>query len=228
MVYWQAWFPAPVPASEPYRLITAHSVPSNGIKYIQTTSGAIAHGDQSARHRLATSLNKPMCHLFFAGSNIRRHIRALRMNTHKKIRYTIHHSDTLWSPHIHPFYKDSPVRILFILIGSVLLHGCISTDIHVNVDNRPEPLKGMAAATLISGTFYAEDSKGLYCNGAYDSTDVSPRLQVRFQCSDGRSGSASVSRYGEYLENGSGQGQLSDGTAINVYLGEKAHGNIAP
>jgi hypothetical protein len=57
-VYWQAWFPAPAPASEPYRLITAHSAPSNGIGYIQTTAGAITHGDQSARHRPATSHKK--------------------------------------------------------------------------------------------------------------------------------------------------------------------------
>lgn len=115
------------------------------------------------------------------------------------------------------------MRILLTLAASAALCGCgISADIYVEADNHPEPLKGMATATCLTGTFYAEDNGKLYCNGAYNSRDGSPSLEVNFQCSDGRSGKATVNRYGDYLQHGTGQGQLSDGTAIKVYMGDEA------
>lgn len=116
-------------------------------------------------------------------------------------------------------YKYIRLRNFVIIIASIVLQGCVSSDILVIMDNHPEPLKGMATATLMSGTFYAEDSKGLLCSGVYDSRNADPKLHVSFRCSDSRSGNASIERYGEYLKNGYGQGILNDGTIIHIYLG---------
>lgn len=120
------------------------------------------------------------------------------------------------------------MRILLPLAGALLLSGCITSDILVDVDNHPEKLTGMATGNFLTATFYAEDSQGLLCTGAYNWYDTARYLEANFQCSDGRSGKVYIDRYGDYNENGSGKGVLNDGTKLRVYLGDEAQKQKQP
>lgn len=114
------------------------------------------------------------------------------------------------------------MRILFPLSGALFLCGCISSGIAVDVDNRPETLKGLVTGNFLTATFYVEDSQGLLCTGAYDWLNVETQMETDFRCSDGRSGRAYLDLYGEYRQHGQGTGVLSDGTELRVYLGDEA------
>ena len=116
-------------------------------------------------------------------------------------------------------------KILSVLIlSSLFLYGCgVSTGILVNLDDRSEALLGEAYASLAEGTFYVSDTEGFFCNGNYDQYSQRAMLEVKIECSDGRTGSARVLRYGGNLLNGSGTGKLNDGTEFRVLLGENVH-----
>ncbi|RUS66562.1 hypothetical protein CUZ56_01842 [Saezia sanguinis] len=115
-------------------------------------------------------------------------------------------------------------NLVAVTVLSLWLFGCsVTTGILVNVDGKSEALMGEAYASLSQGTFYASDSSGFFCNGDYDQFSTNAMLEVKVSCSDGRTGTARVLRYGENLMNGSGMGKLEDGTEFRILMGEKVH-----
>lgn len=120
--------------------------------------------------------------------------------------------------------KETLLRLTHVFLYfavAPLLSACITSNIVVNVDNRPEKLAGMAIGNFLTATFYAEDSTGLLCTGSYNWYDTAQYMEADFQCSDGRSGKAYIERYGDYNQHGLGEGVLSDGTKLQVYLGDE-------
>lgn len=102
----------------------------------------------------------------------------------------------------------------------LMLSGCSTqTGLVVQTEDQKEPLMGTATASLTRGDFFVENVSGLSCSGKYDQFTTTPMLKVNMTCSDGRSGVAQVMRYGMNLENGSGDGKLSDGTRFKVLIG---------
>ncbi len=85
-----------------------------------------------------------------------------------------------------------------------------------------KPLIGEAIASMSKGTFSASNTEGLVSEGRYDQWETSPKLEVNVKCNDGRFGKVLVLRSGEYLTNGSGEGELNDGTLFRVYMGDQA------
>ena len=113
-----------------------------------------------------------------------------------------------------------------VIITIMVLVVCSSCTVKTAILARPmdgsKPLIGEAVATLSKGTFSASNTEGLVCEGQYDQWETSPRLDVNVRCNDGRFGKVVVLRSGEYLTNGSGEGELNDGTLFRVYMGEQA------
>ena len=79
-----------------------------------------------------------------------------------------------------------------------------------------------SVASLASGTFSVVNTDGLLCHGTYDQWESSALLKVRVNCNDGRYGTVAILRSGKNMMNGSGEGELNDGTIFRVYMGDQA------
>jgi hypothetical protein len=93
----------------------------------------------------------------------------------------------------------------------------------VEFSDGSELLTGEAIATMEFGQFEVSNSDGLSCSGMYDSTSQSTKLETTFLCSDGRFGKVSILRTGAYLQNGSGNGEMNDGTKLLTFTGDLVH-----
>jgi hypothetical protein len=80
-----------------------------------------------------------------------------------------------------------------------------------------QTLLGSYNATLIGGTFSVTDGK-LTCSGSYNSLDYSTTISMAVECSDGRSGTATVNRNSS-LTSGTGTVQMEDGSRATLVVG---------
>ncbi len=80
-------------------------------------------------------------------------------------------------------------------------------------------LVGDTKASMTEGSFSVSDLYGtLTCSGTYNPMDSHPTIKVTIKCSDGRTGTAQVTRDKSGLA-GAGNAVMSDGTIANVAFG---------
>ncbi len=83
-------------------------------------------------------------------------------------------------------------------------------------------LTGTATASISGGTFQLSQPGGtLSCNGTYDALDTSPTITIPVTCSDGRYGSAVITRARDGMS-GTGSFTTSDGKRGVVAFGNNA------
>lgn len=115
-------------------------------------------------------------------------------------------------------------KVLLAGSAALLLSGCVvRTGLLVSINNERSPMMGQAVATLISGKFEVSNLKGDSCKGTYNQYTQTPVLKVSVKCNDGRYGQVMVLRTGPNLTNGSGEGELNDGTKVKVLMGDMIH-----
>jgi len=77
---------------------------------------------------------------------------------------------------------------------------------------------GSATASLSSGTFLLTAANGLRCYGIYNQWDPSTTIHVAFKTTDGRYGTALISRNATGMS-GIGIGRANDGTTFDFSMG---------
>ncbi len=83
-------------------------------------------------------------------------------------------------------------------------------------------LTGTATAAVSGGTFQLSQPGGtLSCNGTYDALDTSPTINIPVTCSDGRYGTAVITRARDGMS-GTGSFTTSDGKRGVVAFGNNA------
>lgn len=106
-----------------------------------------------------------------------------------------------------------------IVLAAATLAACSVTGPVAVITDRDGTLRGTATATMQAGSFSVANDK-MQCAGTYNPHDSTPTIQVVFQCSDGRTGFAIVTRTGG--GNGHGTVRMSDGTTGNLVMGAAA------
>ena len=82
-----------------------------------------------------------------------------------------------------------------------------------------EKFIGSATASLVGkGTFELTSAKGLRCYGTYNQWDPTTTLNVAFKTTDGRYGTALISRDATGMS-GIGIGRANDRTTFDFYMG---------
>ncbi len=119
--------------------------------------------------------------------------------------------------------RDLREKIIYGLLDLFSLVGCVRTGIMIIEKGSKEPLMGSATGSLVIGSFYVENTTGLECKGSYNPLNMDPLLDVSLKYNDGKTGSARVLKTGTNLTNGSGSGDLSDGTEFKILLGDMIH-----
>ncbi len=108
-----------------------------------------------------------------------------------------------------------------LILSVATLSGCtVHAPLMVELSDGTEELRGEAVASLAQGIFKVSNSQNLSCNGTYNQFTTTAKLKVDFKCSDQRTGTVEVMRYGEDLENGVGIGILSDGVKVRISIGK--------
>ena len=77
---------------------------------------------------------------------------------------------------------------------------------------------GSATASLASGTFLLTAANGLHCYGICNQWDPSTTIHVAFKTTDGRYGTALISRDATGMS-GIGIGMANDGTTFDFSMG---------
>lgn len=108
-----------------------------------------------------------------------------------------------------------------------LLTGCASYTVPAAVrTSTGEVFVGTTTASLRGGTFEVQNpDESVRCTGNYDALDTRPTISAPVTCTDGRSGTAIVTRTQD-MQAGSGIITLSDGTTGEVAFGRLA-GNVS-
>lgn len=107
-----------------------------------------------------------------------------------------------------------------ILAATLLFAGC-ATEFSVPVTGAigKEPAQGTATARMSGdGAFWVATTRGLRCEGSYDSKSRDPTITAPVTCNDGRTGNLIITRT---LDGVSGTviGRLSDGTESRFVFG---------
>lgn len=113
-----------------------------------------------------------------------------------------------------------------VMLPCVLALAACATEFSVPVTGKigNEPAQGAATARMDgNGTFFALTSRGMRCDGTYDSRDTSPTIVALATCSDGRKGNLIITRS---LDGASGTviGRLNDGTEARFVFGNLSYG----
>ncbi|MDR6331915.1 hypothetical protein GGQ86_000362 [Xanthobacter flavus] len=113
------------------------------------------------------------------------------------------------------------MRVVLALAGASLLAGC-ATSFTVPAAvrlNKGELLYGSTTASTSGGRFEVTELHGkLRCGGSYDPFDHAPTISADFSCSDGRTGTITVTRRTD-APGGSGSLRMNDGTTGYVAFG---------
>ena len=106
------------------------------------------------------------------------------------------------------------------LVSVVLLSGC-ATSFSVPVTGvlGQQAAQGQATARLSGeGDFWVLTTRGLRCEGTYDSLSSEPTITAGLNCNDGRTGNAIITRALDGLS-GTVIGRLNDGTEGRFVFG---------
>ena len=107
-----------------------------------------------------------------------------------------------------------------ILLGFTLgLSGCSYTA-PVVVNDGKNVLIGTTTASASGGNFKVSDNE-VSCSGTYDAWDTSRTIQAQTDCSDGRTGTALITR-DSTLSSGNGIIKMSDGKTATFLFGQPA------
>ncbi|MCX5513442.1 hypothetical protein C3941_23670 [Kaistia algarum] len=111
-----------------------------------------------------------------------------------------------------------------IILGVALasLFGCGTVITVPTIVKMPDGsvLRGTSSATMTVGQFSVTNAENtLTCSGTYNPMDASHVITVPLSCSDGRTGTAKITRTLSGMA-GSGTATMSDGTIANVAFGE--------
>lgn len=99
------------------------------------------------------------------------------------------------------------------------LAGCGSLSVPVTGFVGDQPAQGEATAKLSgAGTFWVMTTSGLRCEGIYDSITTRPTITSPVECSDGRSGTAIITRTMDQVS-GTVIARLTDGTEGRFVFG---------
>lgn len=108
------------------------------------------------------------------------------------------------------------------VFGLLTLGGCGNLITVPTIVKLPDGavLTGQSTASMTEGKFSVSNAAGtLTCSGNYNPMDASHVITVPLSCTDGRTGTAKITRTLSGLA-GSGTATMSDGTVANVAFGE--------
>ena len=101
----------------------------------------------------------------------------------------------------------------------IALAACGSLSVPVTGEIGTQPAQGQATAKFSGeGTFWVMTTRGLRCEGIYDSITTQPTITAPITCNDGRSGTAIITRTLDMLS-GTVIARLDDGTEGRFVFG---------
>ena len=102
---------------------------------------------------------------------------------------------------------------------TLALSACGDLSVPVTGEIGSQPAQGQATAKFSGeGTFWVATTRGLRCDGTYDSLTRAPTISAPITCNDGRSGTAIITRTMDMVS-GTVIASLQDGTEGRFVFG---------